>query len=439
MAHPKRDADPGDEQDRIAARGAILIGGVLFAALLTGCIIADLVTSRRPSWYWLLLPGSLLLLVPGLYAISLRFFRLNRTGPDGLPVEKIPKSFADELARECLAMATYALSSGISVPKAVARTLASLPPPGPDGEVFVFNQAPHRTDQLTTAHQVLSGLVAPATPRSLRILNEGSYSRIFPFFGRVRLVRLLMYISSLLLAALIVLAFRADFSTKTTGADAVFQAVGATKIYNALYLLSAAALGACFFALFKARRYINAGTYDPKYEQTYWVRIILGIIAGVILALLIPLGNTGNPELTKPLLALLGGFSAEAVYRILGRLVETLETLVQGSNDEAIATQQQIAKSRADLQAIQDRTKQAQALVKLKDAVAGGADGPSLQKLLDAALTEILPEVALESSGGAVKVGSETDQATAEEQPGEEQPAEEQPAEEQPAEEQPRI
>src|SRR5438270_13746307 len=107
-----------------------------------------------------------------------------------------------------------------------------------------------------------------------------------------------------------------------------------------MHLISAAGLGACFYALFKARRFITNGTYDPKYEPTYWVRFILGITAGTLLALLIPVGGSaGSVELTKPLLALLGGFSAEAVYRILLRMVETLETLVQGSDQQAIEEQ----------------------------------------------------------------------------------------------------
>jgi hypothetical protein len=37
-----------------------------------------------------------------------------------------------------------------------------------------------------------------------------------------------------------------------------------------------AGLGACFAALFLANRYIAEGTFDPKYESSYWIRFILG-------------------------------------------------------------------------------------------------------------------------------------------------------------------
>jgi hypothetical protein len=54
-------------------------------------------------------------------------------------------------------------------------------------------------------------------------------------------------------------------------------------------------------------------------------------------AALIPMGDAG--ELSKPLLALLGGFSASVLYRILERLVQTVESLVRGETHEQQADQ----------------------------------------------------------------------------------------------------
>lgn len=56
-----------------------------------------------------------------------------------------------------------------------------------------------------------------------------------------------------------------------------------------------------------------------------WVRFNLGLIAGMVLAVLVPI-DTGSKTFERPLLALLGGFSASVVYRILQRLVDTLES-----------------------------------------------------------------------------------------------------------------
>jgi hypothetical protein len=69
------------------------------------------------------------------------------------------------------------------------------------------------------------------------------------------------------------------------------------------------------------------------------MRIGLGIIAGLVLSQMIPIGpgpETGDAATApassasvfgKPLLSLLGGFSATLVYTILQRLVETVESL----------------------------------------------------------------------------------------------------------------
>ena len=56
---------------------------------------------------------------------------------------------------------------------------------------------------------------------------------------------------------------------------------GHVLLYNLLFLIAAAGLGASFQALFQANRYVVAGTFDPKYESSYWIRFVLGLIAGL--------------------------------------------------------------------------------------------------------------------------------------------------------------
>jgi hypothetical protein len=119
----------------------------------------------------------------------------------------------------------------------------------------------------------------------------------------------------------------------------IYSLDGMASLEILVFLMSAAAMGGCFHALFIAHSYIEQGTYDPRFESSYWMRIGLGIIAGLVLSQMIPIGP--GPEaggdaaapvssasvFGKPLLALLGGFSATLVYTILQRLVETVESL----------------------------------------------------------------------------------------------------------------
>ncbi len=156
------------------------------------------------------------------------------------------------------------------------------------------------------------------------------------------------------LIALIALSLFPEMNNKNM-ANSMFSEQGFELLLIQMTLLAAAALGASFISLYKANKYIAMGVYNPKYESSYWVRFVVGLISGIILTQLIPLNidevakgivaggkaakNTGGLEsaddlryasvaITKICLALLGGFSANLVYNILNRLVETVQFLI---------------------------------------------------------------------------------------------------------------
>src|SRR6476660_8816773 len=53
------------------------------------------------------------------------------------------------------------------------------------------------------------------------------------------------------------------------------------------FLVSAASLGACFANLQRIDTFISVGTYDPRFQSTYWTRWVMGVISGVILSQLV--------------------------------------------------------------------------------------------------------------------------------------------------------
>lgn len=107
-------------------------------------------------------------------------------------------------------------------------------------------------------------------------------------------------------------------------------------IWTALNAFMGAGLGASFYVLLKTQPYLVNRSYDPKYNAAYISRFITGVIAGVILATAIgpalakQLGSGAGATLTPGVLAILGGYAAEAVETILQRLVEALLALVRG-------------------------------------------------------------------------------------------------------------
>lgn len=217
----------------------------------------------------------------------------------------------DRVTVELAAMTRHALGAGLPVDAGVVTLLRNDAPPAA-GDV-----AP-----LLDAHRRMAALVAPATPAGLALLHaERDTAGRWSFLGPVRLVR------HLLAAALGFLAvFVATSMSGYVGHDTgdIFDASGLAVLVPELFLLAAAGMGAAFGALFRAQRYVASGRYDPVYEASYWVHVVLGVMAGILLAELIPVESG---EANRPLLALLGGFSSSVVHRVLVRLVDVLESL----------------------------------------------------------------------------------------------------------------
>jgi len=135
--------------------------------------------------------------------------------------------------------------------------------------------------------------------------------------------------------------------------EGLFNSEGKTLLLNQLFLLCCAGLGATFACLHKSRNYIKECNYDPKYDSTYWSMVIMGFMAGLIIAELIPTAdlahnNASISDFHKPLAALLGGFAADVIYSVLNRLVDVLNQLL-GSSDQKTKEKVKSALTQADL------------------------------------------------------------------------------------------
>ena len=242
------------------------------------------------------------------------------------------------------AMLRYALASGLAVPAPTidvimreSRRREQRPPERP-----AITQ--RQLQQLVRAHAELVRIVAPATPRTILLLSDERQSAM-SLLGPVRLIRQMLVAVLILLAVFVGLSVTSYVNAEATSGD-ILRSTGVPLLVNELFYIAAGGLGAAFSALFTAYRYISDGTYDPKYESTYWLRFILGMMAGLLLPVLIPLGSS-EEAFTKPLLALLGGFSAAVLYRILERLVGALESLVRGDSRELRVARRESDSARA--------------------------------------------------------------------------------------------
>jgi hypothetical protein len=92
-------------------------------------------------------------------------------------------------------------------------------------------------------------------------------------------------------------------------------------------------MGAGLHGLLTASRYLRERSFDKNFFPIYLTRLVIGTIAGMILAKIVvgELPDTGAVVVFTPgVIALLGGYSAEAVRQMLDRLVLVLTTAIQG-------------------------------------------------------------------------------------------------------------
>src|SRR4051794_34793260 len=240
-------------------------------------------------------------------------------------------------------------------------------PAGSDAERLLTTEA------LVRAHRDLSRVVAPARPATLELLHSyregrrsnrpvriprqkagpGSSARPAPKpAGRrgmtltgstVPLVRWLVLGTLAFLIGFVLLAAtpqaRAASAGLGLGAGVSGQGFGdfGALLLRELFLLCAAALGACLTALYRAGKEVARGSYDPEFDHTFLQRILLGMATGLVVAELLPFGtdgDTGLSTLSRPAVALVGGFAADVAHSVLSRVVAALETLFSG-NDES--------------------------------------------------------------------------------------------------------
>ncbi len=157
------------------------------------------------------------------------------------------------------------------------------------------------------------------------------------------------------------------------------------EIVESLNLLAAAALGAGFYSLSTSHRYVRDRTFDPQYNQLYVVRFVLGVAAGVILSVGIGESYFPDQNLGKGLLAIVGGYSADAVSEILQRLADTLLTIVKGSPDGESEAVRRADKAAMDAQRVRERSEARERLHQAKaEAEAKNAPQEVIDQIQDA-------------------------------------------------------
>ncbi|BDS09332.1 hypothetical protein [Aureispira anguillae] len=330
---------------------------------------------------------------------------------------------------ECETMVRYAQSQGKTIPSHILKQMSDLNAIAHElnheikaGNVEQLDPRSLNMALIGDLHRELARVIAPATPATVLLMETNKRKGLFGLLGPVPLVRRLNMITMFCLLTFLGLFFAKEVDSISVNGD-ILSYEGLAFVYNELVIICMAALGASFYALFEVYKYITKNSYDPKYDSIYWIRFVLGIVSGVILAQFIfvspeILGEdvsdvannmTKSRELGgfmtyKPLLAFLGGFSARVVHKILNSMVEAIETFISGSARDMVVAREEAAKVKLQQQIDGIKQKNAQVesaermkstmkLMQLKEELSYGANADDIAFRLNQLMNEFMQPV----------------------------------------------
>lgn len=267
------------------------------------------------------------------------------------------------LTRECEAMAQHAFSMGHIIPIEVVELLdhafssldtqAALRLPASaalDRDELKAGASPPDVPALVAlsrAHTALAVIIAPATPEAvLAISDERIRHPRMTTFGPVPVARQMLGLALVSLIVLLGVSLSADINNANMS-KTLLDLSGVQLLVVEIFLLSASSLGSCFANLQRVNRFVSDGTYDPKYQSTYWTRWVMGVISGIVLSQLVydvfveprsaPTGGGTMPGVIgQPLLALLGGYSVDVVHSILNRIINAVSSVFRSTREQLV-------------------------------------------------------------------------------------------------------
>ncbi len=230
----------------------------------------------------------------------------------------ISSEVIDELSREVNNMLSYAVVNGIIINTEINSLIQN-----------------SSVDDLINAHNLLCKNVAPATPKSIQYTKKlYQDSKQKSLFNKLPLVRNLILLSLLFLATFVITGLSPEVNNSSLD-KGIMNNNGLSLLLNLTFLSSVAGLGVLFYLLKDVSSSVKKGILVPEDSIYYIALIVLGVIAGLIMSEIISL-YTSDPQginlFNKSILALIGGFSSDAIFSILQGVINKVKALFVSPN-----------------------------------------------------------------------------------------------------------
>ncbi len=244
------------------------------------------------------------------------------TTPKAVASEQgISQEVIDQLSRDINIMLSFASKNGIIINTEVNGLIQN-----------------SSVDDLILAYNLLCKNVTPATPKSIeytrRVNIEGKEKSIF---NKIPLVRNLIILAILFLVSYILLGLSENVNNDSLD-KGVMSNHGIPLLFNIGYLASISGLGVLFHLLKTISNSVERSTLVAEESINYMAQILLGVIAGLLMSEVITVAtiDASNVNLfNKSLLALIGGFSSDAIFTILEALITRLKNIFVPANSIA--------------------------------------------------------------------------------------------------------
>ncbi|WP_459210729.1 hypothetical protein [Aquimarina rhabdastrellae] len=231
----------------------------------------------------------------------------------------ISKRVIHELSQEINNMLSFAVYNGITI--------------NTDVITLIQNSS---VEDLIQAHNLLCKNIAPATPKSIeytKSLNQQNQKK--SLFTKLPLIRNLIFLSIFFLITFILTGLSPEVNNNSL-AKGILDNNGFSLLVNIGFLTSIAGLGVIFYLLKNVSKGVKNGTLIQEDTVYYVSLIVLGIIAGLIMSEIISFYKSNDVNginlFNKGVLALIGGFSSDAIFSILESIINKIKGIFLGGS-----------------------------------------------------------------------------------------------------------
>ncbi|MDC8004175.1 hypothetical protein POV27_08945 [Aureisphaera galaxeae] len=185
-------------------------------------------------------------------------------------------------------------------------------------------------ESLVNTHNLLCKNIAPATPKSIKYIRTCKQDVTNNMkLSKIPLVRNLIILSILFLAIFILTGMSADVNDDSLD-KGIMENEGWSLLLNLAFLSSIAGLGVLFYLLKNVTVAVKNSTLVPEDNIYYFALIVLGVISGLILSEIISFYDKDPNSInlfSKSVLALIGGFSSDAIFSVLQGIIDRIKAI----------------------------------------------------------------------------------------------------------------